>query len=140
MVSTLAMVDIFNWSSSRDHNLLWENNLHIGTEVKEAQKILVNGGSCYFFIYTEIVISTHTFSNASAHKLFPCSLQQTYSKWVSLVAQWWQTHLPGRSVGKESACNAGDLHSIPGSRRSPAEGHANLLQYSCLESSMDRGA
>ena len=41
---------------------------------------------------------------------------------------------------KESACNAGDLSSIPGSGRSPEEINGNLLQYSCLENSMDRGA
>ena len=34
---------------------------------------------------------------------------------------------------KESACNAGDLGSIPGSGRSPGEGNGNPLQYSCLE-------
>ena len=43
------------------------------------------------------------------------------------------------SDGKESACNAGDPGLIPGSGRSPEEGNGNLLQYSCLESSMDRG-
>ena len=42
------------------------------------------------------------------------------------------------SVGKESACNAGDLGSIPGSGRSPGEGSGNPLQYSCLENLMDR--
>ena len=47
---------------------------------------------------------------------------------------------PGGSDGKESACNAGDLGSIPGLGRSPGIGHGNPLQYSCLESSMDRGA
>ena len=36
--------------------------------------------------------------------------------------------------------NAGDLGSIPGSGRSPGEGSGNLLQYSCLGNSMDRGA
>ena len=41
------------------------------------------------------------------------------------------------SDGKASACNAGDLGSIPGSRRSPGEGNGNPLQYSCLENSMD---
>ena len=40
---------------------------------------------------------------------------------------------PGGSDGKESTCNAGDLGSIPGSGRSPGEGHGNPLQYSCLE-------
>ena len=47
---------------------------------------------------------------------------------------------PGGSEFKESACNAGDLGSIPGSGRSPGEGNGNPLQYSCLENPMDRGA
>ena len=47
---------------------------------------------------------------------------------------------PGGSDGEESACNAGDQGSIPGSGRSPGEGNGNALQYSCLENSMDRGA
>ena len=46
----------------------------------------------------------------------------------------------GRSEGKESTCNAGDLGLIPGSDRSPGEGNTNPPQYSCLENSMDRGA
>ena len=45
---------------------------------------------------------------------------------------------PHSSVGKESACNAGDLGSIPGLERSPGEGTGNPLQYSCLENPMDR--
>ena len=40
---------------------------------------------------------------------------------------------PGGSDGKESACNVGDLGSIPGLGRSPGGGHDNPLQYSCLE-------
>ena len=47
---------------------------------------------------------------------------------------------PGGSDGKESACNVGDLGLIPGLGRSPGEGHGYLLQYSCLENPMDRGA
>ena len=47
---------------------------------------------------------------------------------------------PGGLNGKESACNAGDPGSIPRLGRSPGEGHGNPLRYSCLESSMDRGA
>ena len=46
---------------------------------------------------------------------------------------------PSGSDGKDSACNAGDPGSIPGSGRSPGEGNSNPLQYSCLENSMDRG-
>ena len=55
----------------------------------------------------------------------------TIALWASLVAQ---------TVGKASACNAGDLGSIPGSGRSPGERHGNPLQYSCLENPMDGGA
>ena len=40
---------------------------------------------------------------------------------------------PGGSDGKESACNARDLGSIPGLGRSPGGGHGNPLQYYCLE-------
>ena len=46
---------------------------------------------------------------------------------------------PGSSDGKESACNAGDPGSIPGSGKSPGEGNGNPLQYSCLGNIMDRG-
>jgi len=49
---------------------------------------------------------------------------------ASLVAQR-VNRLPG---------NAGDLLSIPRSGRSPGEGNGNPLQYSCLESPMDREA
>ena len=42
----------------------------------------------------------------------------------------------GGSAGKESACNAGDLGSIPGLGRSPGEGKGYPLQYSDLENSM----
>ena len=41
------------------------------------------------------------------------------------------------SVGKESACNAGDPGLIPGSERSTGEGIGYPLQYSALENSMD---
>ena len=48
--------------------------------------------------------------------------------------------LPGDSEGKESACNAGDLSSIPGLGRLPGGGHGNLIQDYCLENPMERGA
>ena len=44
---------------------------------------------------------------------------------------------PGGSAGKESACNVGDLGSIPGLGRSPGEGNGYSLQYSGLENYMD---
>ena len=45
-------------------------------------------------------------------------------------------HIPCGSAGKESACTAGDLGSIPGLGRSPGEGKGYPLQYSGLENSM----
>ena len=53
---------------------------------------------------------------------------------------WRGTGFPDSSVGKESACNVGDLGSIPRLGRSPGEGKGYPLQYSCLENSIDRGA
>ena len=53
---------------------------------------------------------------------------------------------PALQVGlavKNLLASAGDIRdvdSIPGLGRSPGEGHGNLLQYSCLENPMDRGA
>ena len=59
-----------------------------------------------------------------------------------LLEKEWVTHssvlgLPCGSAGKESACNMGDLGSIPGLGRSPGEGKSYPLQYSGLENSMD---
>ena len=48
--------------------------------------------------------------------------------------------LPYGPDGKESACNAGDLGSVPGSGRSPAEGDDYSLLYSYLDNPMARGA
>ena len=49
----------------------------------------------------------------------------------------------GGVVVKKPQANAGDARDmalIPGSGRSPGEGNSNALQYSCLQTSMDRGA
>ena len=47
---------------------------------------------------------------------------------------------PGGSDGKESACNAGDPESVPGSGKFCGQGKGNKLQCSCLENSMYREA
>ena len=49
----------------------------------------------------------------------------------------------GLPCSKESTCNAGDMGDgglIPGSGRSPGEGHGSPLQYLCLKNPMVRGA
>jgi len=75
-------------------------------------------------------------------------MQETQVGFLGWEDPWRRNRLPtpvflslsGGSVGKESACNAGDLASIPGWERSPGGGHGNPLQYSCPENPMDRGA
>ena len=52
----------------------------------------------------------------------------------------WLSGFPGGSEGEASACNAGDLGSIPGSGRSSGEENGNPPQNSCLENAMDGGA
>ena len=59
----------------------------------------------------------------------PLITKNRYLKLVILLG------FPGGSDSKESSCNAGDLHSIPGVGRSPGEENGNPLQYSCLQNS-----
>ena len=56
---------------------------------------------------------------------------------VRLLCTLFLFLFPGGSVGKESACNVGDLGTIPGSGRSPGEGNDSPLQYSCLKNSVN---
>ena len=64
------------------------------------------------------------FPTQNCFTLHPCPGQDTFGNTQSF---------PGGSDGRESACNAGDLGSIPGLGRPPYGGHGNPLQYSCLE-------
>ena len=68
--------------------------------------------------------------------LYVTNVQHSDSQLLKVVLSGF----PGSSAGKESACNVGDMGSIPGLGRSPGEGNGNPLQCSCLENSMDRGA
>ena len=69
-------------------------------------------------LYGYIVIGLNVFINRALHK-------------PSFVS-------PGGSDGKKSACNAGDLGSIPELGRSPGEWNGYPFQYSCVENPMDR--
>ena len=71
------------------------------------------------------------------HFIFPVKLFQLHwTKRLAILQIIKQRY--GGSDGKASACNAGDLGSIPGSGRSPGEGNGNPLQHSCLENPMFR--
>ena len=56
-----------------------------------------------------------------------------------MIALLFQCQLSRWLDGKESACNAEDMGSLPGLGRSPGEGNSNPLQYSCLENPIGRG-
>ena len=99
--------------------------------------------------HTQLYTHTHTYTFQT---LFPYRLLQNVEFsflccivgppcWLSIlytVVCIWR--FPSWRSGRESTCSAGDTSSIPGSGRSPGEGNANPLQYSCLENPMDRGA
>ena len=71
---------------------------------------------------------------------YPVKPRSVLEIWVSTFAAFPSTGFPGGSDGNvDSACNAGDLGSIPGLGRSPGEGNGYLLQYPSLENSIDRG-
>ena len=76
------------------------------------------------------------FQNLPFFNLFFFSL----SLWFDTFFDTIFYDFPGGSNGKESACSAGDVGSIPGLGRSPGEGNDDPLQFSFLENAMDRGA
>ena len=76
------------------------------------------------------------FTTSSLHELSTSNELFYNNDKINKGLPWWLS-------GKESAYNAGDagdMGSIPGLGKSPGGGHGNLLQYSCLENPMDRGA
>ena len=85
-------------------------------------------------------ISSSVFPFSSSLQSFPAS--GSFSTQSARPIRWpkyWSFGFSG-SNGKESACKAGDLDSIPGSGRSPGEGNGYPLQYSCLKNPRDRRA
>ena len=72
-------------------------------------------------------------------RIVPCTsemLNEPVLSWY-LPNLWGYMGFPCGSAGKESACNAGDLGSIPGLGKSPGEGKGYPVQYSGLENSME---
>ena len=76
--------------------------------------------------------TTHGSQWAASHPRFPePRATEVGSAWMpgNLISKGRLLGFPGGSDGKESACNAGNLGSIPGLGRSPGEGHGNPVQY-----------
>ena len=78
---------------------------------------------------------------SQANLIFIVRIFPTRVSYVSGIGRQLLYHQDflGGSDGKASACNVGDLSSIPGSGRSPGKGNGNPLEYSCLEDPMDGG-
>ena len=84
--------------------------------------------------------TTRAMWEALSYIIYMHTHTHTHTHRASLVAQTVKNLPAKKKKKKESACNEGDLGSIPGSGRSPGEGNGNPLQYSCLENPMDREA
>ena len=112
------------------------------------QQVFLTSWTCFYHSYDQINQQTEKANFVTAeHKIFnPLSLTRQNvieppvkaRVVVTLLSTYLTTFLraqgfPRSSDGKESACGAGDLASVPGSGRSPGEGKGNPLQYSCLE-------
>ena len=93
--------------------------------------------SCY---HTETIFSVPNYTthipNPAINYLISTSLNSTLSPHI-FIHLTLDRGFPCSSDGKESACNVGDLGSIPGSGRSPGEGKGYPLQYSGLVNFMD---
>ena len=77
-----------------------------------------------------VQVSPPNWANWTRHKWRPSLPWRHISFFI--LSLWLQVCFPGSSAGKESACNAGDLGSVPELGRSSGRGHGNLLLYSCM--------
>ena len=95
----------------------------------------------YHSAYKTSNLRTPLYTLWKIHGIFMWSLKPSMMLQAqeSLGVYTFLFSLPEWLSGQESACNAGDLGSIPGSGRSPGERNGNPLQYSCLGKPMHRG-
>ena len=89
-----------------------------------------------------VLVSLSDLFHYIAHEVHPCCHKwQNYLPFCGWIAfHYMYIYHPCGSADEESACNAGDLGSIPGLVRSLGEGNSYPLWCSGLENSMDRGA
>ena len=96
-------------------------------------RIHLQGGRPGFHFWRLERLPTPMFWPGEFHKLIVDGMAKSQTQRETFTF----TFLGGLE-GKESACNAGDPGSIPGSGSSPGERKGSLLQYSCLENRMHR--
>ena len=133
---------------------LWQSLIYLPTIILPIHKCHKNGIKNFRFHHGEELCQS--MDGGSVLKDLPASARAaTAAKWLIrvwlLVTPWTAAYQAPLSMGFSrqeywsglpwpSPANARDTGSIPRLGRSPGEGHGNLLQYSCLENPMDRGA
>ena len=88
------------------------------------------------YLNTYIFLLFRGFPGSSADRNHLQCRKLQFDSWIRKI-HWRRDRVPtlvflgffGGSAGKESACNAGDLGSIPGLERSPGKGQGYRLQY-----------
>ena len=100
---------------------------------KKLISIIMNS---YYNLIILLIIFSHIYTEPGAKFLIRNKILNNQTVRVKI---WGWFISPKGSDSKESAFNAEDLASLPGSRRSPGEGNCNPLQKSCMENSIDRG-
>ena len=134
-----VIIEVMKRKGSQIHLICWNNVAHwisLKPRVRSSQR------------------KQHTRAGARGQKAHrPCSLCDSLrASWLSATPAFLPVHVhlwarvsgkqggsegsPGGSDSKESAFNAGNPGSIPGSGRSPGERNGNPLQYPCLENPM----
>ena len=118
------------------------NSVHICVYVVGYISWMTSDTSLRFHLYVprDQAVSPGCYEMECNEVWVPLGISQEERKLTICRWPYIRLAIPDGSDGKESACNAGDLSSVPGSGRSPGEGRGNPLQYFYLESSMDRGA
>ena len=91
-------------------------------------------------VFEEFWLICHMGTHCRAGRGYFQPLQREFLKGGGKKSTRSRESFPGGSNGKEPARNAWEPGSIPGLGKSPAEENGKLLQYSCLENTMDRGA
>ena len=120
-------------------------------KLKESGRTEIIPFMCISVIWGQYILSSSVLTVRSGLSLMAAGSQVLFSfpgafRIHRFIFGWLESRMTVVSLftdtadGKESACNAGDLGSIPGLGRFPGEGNGNLLQYSCLENSTDREA
>ena len=142
MINAIMMAQIPFWA--------WGVALEWGpTSLSPVPSVVINNDDDDSHLYSFVISESFRLSASFQPHYFICSHHNMQNLFCLPLETWSligsekaiqftslytnKNFAAGDSDGKESACNMGELASIPGLGRSPTEGHGNPLQFSCLE-------